>query len=602
MKKFYAQIFTAALLLTGFCSQAQLYTSINPNTGNFTFDDPRFWVGEVRPPNPCTGCVINVNSTTTLPSSNPASPVLSTAQPTAKNLFTTQTPPAFASNDGAPPAFALNVGMRFQVSVPGQITGVSFWQNPIMNGSHTVSLYSNTGTLLAQGAATDGPVSIAAWRSIDFGTPFNAVPGVTYVAAVYMANAFYVFSTGAQTDFSAPIVNGVITALQNSPPGNPNGVYDYGGAPAFPTSSFTPATNYWVDPNFVATPYVLNDVVFNGGIIGVRGTTNLNINTKVELHGTELSMGNDPTSVQTLFVNDQLVLDQTASVQLANSTIVANSNNDVGNPVIGTLTVGPFPVQAGIYTVRSTTPPAGAVDATLMTASNSNFSGTATANPYTLNCVGIACAAGLVTGPVVTEYDAANDFFRFGASATLPVVLAQFIASRQSDGTVKVSWTTSQEVNAGYYDVERSGDQTGWSKIGSVKAKGNSSIATDYSLFDNLPLDGTGYYRLKMVDLDGKYVYSNTVSVTSDNNAVPLVIYNNPFTDLIRLKVNVSRAQNLSLTVSDILGKTYLRQSIQAQAGDNLVNLQPAVIGGSGMYILRITGDTYNQTAKIEKQ
>ena len=180
--------------------------------------------------------------------------------------------------------------------------------------------------------------------------------------------------------------------------------------------------------------------------------------------------------------------------------------------------------------------------------------------------------------------------------------MAQFIASKQSNGSVKLSWTTSQEVNAGYYDVERSGDQTGWTKIGSVKAKGNSTIATDYSLFDNLPLDGTGYYRLKMVDLDGKFVYSKTVSVSADKNDVPLVIYNNPFTDLIRIKVNVSRAQNLTMTVSDMLGKTYIRQSIQAQAGDNLVNLQPAVIGGSGMYILRITGDSYNQTAKIEKQ
>ena len=173
---------------------------------------------------------------------------------------------------------------------------------------------------------------------------------------------------------------------------------------------------------------------------------------------------------------------------------------------------------------------------------------------------------------------------------------------KPTNGSVKLSWTTSQEVNAGYYDVERSGDQTGWTKIGSVKAKGNSTIATDYSLFDNLPLDGTGYYRLKMVDLDGKFVYSKTVSVSADKNAVPLVIYNNPFTDLIRIKVNVSRAQNLTMTVSDMLGKTYIRQSIQAQAGDNLVNLQPAVIGGSGMYILRITGDSYNQTAKIEKQ
>src|ERR1700692_3310462 len=118
MKKFYAQIFIAAFLLAGFCSQAQLYTSINPNPSNFTFDDPRYWVGEVRPPNPCTGCVINVNSTTWMPNSKPLTLVPSTAQPTATNVFTVQTPPGTAHLD-APGA--LTVGMRFQSSVPGQI-------------------------------------------------------------------------------------------------------------------------------------------------------------------------------------------------------------------------------------------------------------------------------------------------------------------------------------------------------------------------------------------------------------------------------------------------------------------------------------------------
>jgi Domain of unknown function (DUF4082) len=594
MKKFYAQIFIAAFLLTGFYSQAQLYTSISPNPSGFTFDDPRFWVGSVRPPNPCTGCVINVNSTTTLPST--ISNVVSTAGTLATNVFTTQTPPALAANDGQP----LTVGMRFTASVPGQITGVRFWQNPIMNGTHTVALYADGGgAALATASATDGVVTVAAWRTINFTTPVTITPGTTYVVATFMANNVYVFSTG---DFAAPIVNGVLTGLQHNPPTDPNAVYDYGPALQFPTSFYTPGTNYWVDPVFAATPYGQNDVVFNGGIIGVFNNANLNINTKTELNGATLLMGNTPTTTETLFVNDQVFLDPTASIQLANGTTHIDANNNTSNPVIGTFAFGP-PIQAGIYTIRTAAiGPAGATDITLSSFTNSRWDGGFNENPYTLNCT-LTCAAGLVFGPASTQYQILpNDFYGFGPSATLPVVLAQFIATKADNGSVKLSWTTSQEVNAGYYDVERSGDQTGWVKIGSVKAKGNSTIATDYSLFDNLPLDGTGYYRLKMVDLDGKYVYSKTVSVSADKNSVPLVIYNNPFTDLIRLKVNVSRAQNLTMTVSDMLGKTYIRQSIQAQAGDNLVNLQPAVIGGSGIYILHITGDSYNQTAKIEKQ
>ena len=88
-----------------------------------------------------------------------------------------------------------------------------------------------------------------------------------------------------------------------------------------------------------ATPYNRNDVVFNGGIIGVHGTTDLRINTKVELNGATLSMGNDPTSVLNLFLNDQLILSETALVQLANATTIADANNNTNNPVIGTITV-----------------------------------------------------------------------------------------------------------------------------------------------------------------------------------------------------------------------------------------------------------------------
>ncbi|HEX3769131.1 MAG TPA: DUF4082 domain-containing protein, partial [Puia sp.] len=371
MKKFYAQIFIAAFLLTGFCSQAQvLYTSISSNPGNFTFDDPRFWVGSFRPPNPCTNCVINVNATTWLPSSS--SNVPSTAGTLATNVFTTQTAPVSAASDC--PTCTLTVGMRFQASVPGQITGVRFWQNALMSGIHTVALYANGGGApLATATVNDPIVTTSNWRPVTFTTPVTITPGVTYVVATFMANTYYVFSTG---DFATPIVNGVLTGLQHDAITSPNAVYDYGPALQFPTSFYTPGTNYWVDPIFAATPYNGNDVVFNGGVIGVNGNlTHLNINTKVELNGAALRMGNEPTATQTLFLNDQLILSETASVQLANGTTVADANNNTNNPVIGTLTVGPFPVQAGIYTVRSTTPPSGAVDATLMTASNTNFNG-----------------------------------------------------------------------------------------------------------------------------------------------------------------------------------------------------------------------------------
>jgi hypothetical protein len=104
-----------------------------------------------------------------------------------------------------------------------------------------------------------------------------------------------------------------------------------------------------------------------------------------------------------------------------------------------------------------------------------------------------------------------------------------------------------------------------------------------------------------MIDLDGKFKYSNTLVVNSDKDSRPLVIYSNPFSDQIRMKVSVSKAQNLFLTVSDMLGKTYLKQSYNAQAGENLINMVPSG-AASGIYILHIQGSTYEQTVKLVKR
>jgi Domain of unknown function (DUF4082) len=601
MKKFYNWISAAVLLLTGLTSQGQtFYQSINNNT-TFTYDDPRFWIGAV-PPNPCTNCFININSSVIIPHAGQSS-----APAPTSNVFTTQAPSFSANNDG----LNLTVGMLFQSTLIGQVTGVRFYRNAIMGpGTHVGALYTSTGTLLASFALPAASETVVNdWQDIVFSSPVTIQPGVTYVAAVYMGDGFYVASSPTidpGKDFSAGgITNGNMVGLADNGVTTHNGVYIYGNALTFPTQFYTPGTNYYVDVAFTATPPDLSDFIFNGSNINARGTVDLNVNTVTHLNGTALSMGNEPTFTQNLFVNDQMFLDPSSSIQLANTFTTANANNDFGNAVQGNyIFVGSTPLP-GIYTIRGASPgPGGATDITLNAVLNSNWNGSYTTpvSPYPWNCVlGSTCADGVVFGPAITQYDATNDFYGFNQSTVLPVVLVQLLATRNTDGSIKVSWATAQEQNSSYYDIERSSDGAGWAKIGSVKAKGYASTTSNYSFNDNAPLDAVGYYRLKMVDLDGKFTYSKTVSVSDNKSKVPLVIYSNPFRDQIRMKVNVSRSQNLIMTVTDMMGKTYLSQSIHAQSGDNMVNLIPQV-SASGMYILRIHGDSYDQSVKLEKQ
>jgi hypothetical protein len=356
----------------------------------------------------------------------------------------------------------------------------------------------------------------------------------------------------------------------------------------------------------------LNDVVINTSTLNVYGSTTLTINTYLELFNTNITIGNDPVSLEYIKLNDQVDLNGTSSVILANNlttvdatnlgvSTIAGPHDDFFNP--GTKSPGLFaiiPPDVNGYDYTWT------LDVSGLGTSTNQYQPSPGIFHYILNCappvVGSpnTCADGLVFGPATTTLNATYGLI-FTQSITLPVQLVLFLATKNDDGSVKISWATSQEENSNYYDVERSSDQSQWSSIGTVKAKGYSSITTNYFLTDKSPVNGTGYYRLKMVDLDGKFTYSKTISVTTDNSNIPLVIYSNPFSDQIRLKINVSRPQNLILTVTDMLGKTYIAQSYQAQNGDNFVNLQPS-IGSSGMYILRIQGNSYDQTVKLEKQ
>jgi hypothetical protein len=289
----------------------------------------------------------------------------------------------------------------------------------------------------------------------------------------------------------------------------------------------------------------LNDVKINTSTLNVYGSTTLSINTYLELFNTNITIGNDPVSLEYIKLNDQVDLNGTSSIILANNLTTVDATN------LGLSTIAgphddffdPGAKSPGLFAIIP--PDVNGYDYTWTLNQGGLGSSTNQYQPspgifhYILNCAPPGppspntCADGLVFGPATTTLNATYGLI-FTQSITLPVQLVLFLATKNDDGSVKVSWATSQEENSNYYDVERSSDQSEWSSIGTVKAKGYSSITTNYFLNDKSPVNGTGYYRLKMVDLDGKFVYSKTISVTTDNSSLPLVIYSNPFSDQIR--------------------------------------------------------------------
>ena len=116
----------------------------------------------------------------------------------------------------------------------------------------------------------------------------------------------------------------------------------------------------------------------------------------------------------------------------------------------------------------------------------------------------------------------------------LPIELVRF--SSMCDGDrVKLLWTTSSEINNDFFTIERSVDGVNFDEIANIAGAGNSNQIIDYTWFDETPLNGIAYYRLKQTDFDGKFSYSNLKASNCEEQA-DYGIYPNPAINSVMLK------------------------------------------------------------------
>jgi len=127
-------------------------------------------------------------------------------------------------------------------------------------------------------------------------------------------------------------------------------------------------------------------------------------------------------------------------------------------------------------------------------------------------------------------------------ASTLPVVLGSFTASNNNSNII-LAWTTTQEINTSYFNIERSSNGTTWDKIGTIQANGNTSSASKYQYTDAAPLKGAAYYRLAMVDLDGKKEYSSVKSIQATQSAT-VQCYPNPASEKINIALTAGNNES----------------------------------------------------------
>jgi hypothetical protein len=138
----------------------------------------------------------------------------------------------------------VEVGVKFRASVDGLITGIRYYKPTETSGTHVGSLWTSTGTRLAQVSFTNE--STSGWQQASFATPVPVTAGTTYVASYFSPTRYVVSSRYFQ---NAGTTRGPLTALQDGVSGG-NGVYRYTTTPStFPDQTWQ-SENYWVDVVF----------------------------------------------------------------------------------------------------------------------------------------------------------------------------------------------------------------------------------------------------------------------------------------------------------------------------------------------------------------
>src|SRR5262249_28868723 len=141
---------------------------------------------------------------------------------TSYTIFGSQAPSTFFSDS------PVEIGVKFRSDVGGTITGVRYYKSASDNTTHTGSLWSATGALLATGTFTGG--TSTGWQQLTFTTPVSITANTTYIASHHGGGGYYASSSYFA---SAGVDNAPLHALKDGTDGV-NGVYVYGPGGAFP--------------------------------------------------------------------------------------------------------------------------------------------------------------------------------------------------------------------------------------------------------------------------------------------------------------------------------------------------------------------------------
>lgn len=187
---------------------------------------------------------------------------------------------------------------------------------------------------------------------------------------------------------------------------------------------------------------------------------------------------------------------------------------------------------------------------------------------YTISLTSVA-AADVSKSIMATITDACGTVA--SNTAALPVDLVSFTGNQVKD-QIELAWETASELNNDYFVIERSVDGGDFVELGQVVGAGTTTEYSYYQYVDQAPLNGVNYYRLKQVDFDGQFEYSDIIVIEVKGiKASSISINPTASRNHITINMDTPFENDMMITVTNSVGQVVLQDNILA--GQNLLDI-----------------------------
>ena len=189
-------------------------------------------------------------------------------------------------------------------------------------------------------------------------------------------------------------------------------------------------------------------------------------------------------------------------------------------------------------------------------------------------------------------------FIELAELAPLPIMVLNFSGDNNGE-TNKLSWSIVNEQDLNYFVLQRSRDGQGFTDIAQIK----NTNDPEYSYNDAIAAGTSGeyYYRLKIVDIDGNFKYSDVVKIILEPKEVLASVNPNPFKDLLVVTVQSPSHDNAIFALTELSGRQLFRKNEALSRGSNIIHINENGKLPEGIYILTIITSSKTQSFKLIK-